>query len=121
MASTEHLGLYKLAKYTNLEIVMEAQVQSSGANQAKIMEKYKKNKNSIKSQAFAMRLVYGILLAFLTVIPLFTIVELTEFFSNLLVPTGSILLTGSILFSTFFGIQLIYLMLLGMFSVGAIV
>jgi len=119
MASKEHLSLYKLAKYTNLEIVMEAQVQSSGANQAKIMEKYKKNKNSIKSQAFAMRVVYGVMLAFLTVIPLFTTLRLIEFFNDLFVSTGSVLLTGSILFSTFFGIQLIYLMLLGMFSIGA--
>ncbi|MHA1669814.1 MAG: hypothetical protein ACTSV5_04455 [Promethearchaeota archaeon] len=119
MESIKKLNLYKLAKYTNLEIVMEAQVQSSGANQAKLIEKYKKNKNSIKSQAFAMRLVYGVMLAFLTVIPLFTIIHLTEFFNDLFISTGSILLTGSILFSTFFGIQLIYLMLLGMFSVGA--
>ena len=35
------LSLYKLAKYTNLEIVMEAQVLSSGANQAKLLENYK--------------------------------------------------------------------------------
>ena len=119
MTSKDHLSLYKLAKYTNLEIVMEAQVQSSGANQAKLMEKYKKNKNSIKSQAFAMRLVYGVMLAFLTVIPLFTTLRLVEFFNDLFVSTGSVLLTGSILFSTFFGIQLIYLILLGMFSIGA--
>ncbi|MHA1192808.1 MAG: CPBP family glutamic-type intramembrane protease [Promethearchaeota archaeon] len=119
MASIKPLSLYKLAKYTNLEIVMEAQVQSSGANQAKLMEKFKKNRNSIKSQAFAMRAVYGVMLAFLTVIPLFTILQLTEYFNDLFVSTGSVLLTGSILFSTFFGIQLIYLMLLGMFSIGA--
>ena len=119
MASNESLSLYKLAKYTNLEIVMEAQVQSSGANQAKLMEKYKKNKKSIESQAYAMKLVYGVMLAFLTVIPLFTILHLTDFFNDLFVSAGSILLTGSILFSTFFGIQLIYLLLLGMFSIGA--
>jgi hypothetical protein len=97
MTSIEHLSIYKLAKYTNLEIVMEAQVQSTGANQAKLMEKYKKNRNSIKSQAFAMRLVYGVMLAFLTVIPLFTILRLTEFFNDLFISTGSVLLTGSIL------------------------
>ena len=43
------LSLYKLAKYTNLEIVMEAQVQASGANQSKLMERYKKSKKSIKT------------------------------------------------------------------------
>ncbi|MBY9018863.1 MAG: CPBP family intramembrane metalloprotease [Candidatus Lokiarchaeota archaeon] len=119
MASIKSLSLYKLAKYTNLEIVMEAQVQSSGANQAKLMEKFKKNKSSIKSQAFAMKAVYGIMLLFLIVIPLFTILQLTDYFNDLFVSTGPVLLTGSILFSTFFGIQLIYLLLLGMFSIGA--
>ena len=63
MAEKE-LGLYKLAKYTNLEIVMESQIQSSGANQAKLLEKFKKNKGSIKQQAFAMKIAYAVLLFF---------------------------------------------------------
>ena len=51
------LTLYKLAKFTNLEITMEGQVQSSGANQARLMEKYKKNKSSIKQQVIAIKII----------------------------------------------------------------
>jgi len=63
MAEKE-LGLYKLAKYTNLEIVMESQVLSSGANQAKLLEKFKKNKNYIKNQAIAMKIAFAVMLLF---------------------------------------------------------
>ena len=63
MAKKE-LGLYKLAKFTNLEIVMESQVLSSGANQARLLEKYKKNKSTIRQQAFAMKLVFAVMLFF---------------------------------------------------------
>ena len=65
----KEMSLYKLAKYTNLEIVMEAQIQSSGANQARVLEKYRKNKGSIKQQAFAMKVIFAAMLFFVAVLP----------------------------------------------------
>ena len=65
----KEIGLYKLAKYTNLEIVMEAQIQSSGANQARVLEKYRKNKGSIKQQAFVMKVIFAAMLFFVAVLP----------------------------------------------------
>ena len=61
----KELTLYKLAKFTNLEITMEGQVQSSGANQARLMEKYKKNKSSIKQQVIALKIIFALLLLFI--------------------------------------------------------
>ena len=113
------MGLYKLAKYTNLEIVMEAQVQSSGANQARVMEKYRKNKSSIKVQAFAMKIVFAVVLLSIAVLPVSTYFEVRTMLSNPLVNPDSLLIPGSILFGSFNLMQLLYLIVLGMFAIGA--
>jgi len=116
----KEMGLYKLAKYTNLEIVMEAQIQSSGANQAKVMEKYRKNKKSIKQQAFAMKIVLAVmLLLFVAFLPISTYFQVRDMLSNPLVIPDSVLIPGSILFGSLNLMQLIYLIMLGMFAIGA--
>jgi len=118
MAEKE-LGLYKLAKYTNLEIVMEAQIQSSGANQARVIEKYKKNKGSIKQQAFVMKLLFAIMLLFIAILPISTYDQVSSMLSNPSVIPDSVLIPGSILFGSFNLMQLLYLTMLGMFAIGA--
>ena len=115
----KEMGLYKLAKYTNLEIVMEAQVQSSGANQARILEKYKKNKSSIKQQAVAMKVVFAVMLLFVAVLPITTYFQVKTMLSNPSVNPDSVLIPGSILFGFFNLMQLLYLIMLGMFAIGA--
>ncbi len=113
------LTLYKLAKFTNLEITMEAQVQSSGANQARLMEKYKKNKKSIKQQVIAIKVVFAVMLLFISFLPISIYFEAKNALGNPLISADSILLPGSILFGAFFMMQLIYLTMLGMFSISA--
>ena len=116
----KEMGLYKLAKYTNLEIVMEAQIQSSGANQARVLEKYRKNKGSIKQQAFAMKVVFAAMLLFVAVLPIIsTYFQVKTMLSNPLVIPDSVLIPGGILFGVFNIMQLIYLIMLGMFAIGA--
>ncbi|TFG18126.1 MAG: CPBP family intramembrane metalloprotease, partial [Promethearchaeota archaeon] len=115
--SKNKLNLYKLAKYTNLEIVMEAQIQSTGANQAKLMEKYKKNKKSVQHQVFALKIVYAILIIFVIVVPIFTLFQVLESFGTL--PVNTIFFGGSLFFGIFFLTQFIYLLLLGMFNISA--
>ncbi len=115
----KNLGLYKLAKYTNLEIVMESQVLSSGANQARLMEKYKKNKGSIKQQAFAMKVVFAVMLLFVVFLPISTYFQVSSLLSNSSVIPDSVLIPGGILFGSFNIMQLLYLTMLGMFAIGA--
>ncbi len=115
----KEMGLYKLAKYTNLEIVMEAQVQSSGANQARVLEKYRKNKGSIKQQAFAMKVVFAMMLLFVAILPVSTYFQLISILSDPFVIPDSVLIPGSILFGSFNLMQLLYLIMLGMFAIGA--
>ncbi|MBA7511723.1 hypothetical protein ES705_03719 [subsurface metagenome] len=113
------LTLYKLAKFTNLEITMEGQVQSSGANQARLMEKYKKNKSSIKQQVIAIKIVFAVMLLFISFLPISTYLEAKGALGNPLISADSVLIPGSILFGAFFIMQLLYLTMLGMFSIAA--
>jgi len=113
------LTLYKLAKFTNLEITMEGQVQSSGANQARLMEKYKKNKSSIKQQVIAIKIIFSILFLFISFLPISTYLEAKNTLGNPLISADSVLIPGSILFGAFFIMQLLYLTMLGMFSIAA--
>ena len=115
----KEMGLYKLAKYTNLEIVMEAQIQSSGANQARVMEKYKKNKKSIKQQAFAMKMVFAVMLLFVAIMPVITYLQINDLLDDPGVNLDNILIPGGILFGSYNLMQLLYLTMLGMFSIGA--
>jgi len=117
MAEKE-LGLYKLAKYTNLEIVMESQIQSSGANQAKQLEKYKKDKGTIKQQAIVMKIAFAAMLLFVVGLPI-TAYSQVEYSFSTSMPPESILIPGSIIFGAYFIMQLIYLTMLGMFAIGA--
>ncbi len=117
--SRNKLGLYKLAKYTNLEIVLDSQVQSSGANQARLMEKFKKNKNSIKYQVFAMRFAYGFIFGMTALLLVVFYFPLTEFINSGTISIESILFGGSIMFGIFFGMQLVYLTFMGMFAIGS--
>ena len=113
------LTLYKLAKFTNLEITMEGQVQSSGANQARLMEKYKKNKSSIKRQVIAIKIIFSVLFLSISFLPISTYFEAKDALGNPLISADSVLIPGSILFGAFFIMQLLYLTMLGMFSIAA--
>jgi membrane protease YdiL (CAAX protease family)/predicted permease len=118
--SKQKLSLFKLAKYTNLEIVMEAQVQATGANQSRLMERYKKNKNSIKNQARALKFAYGFLLSFLVVVPIFGVSQLIEALATGSVNLNASLFAGSIIFVIFFAMQFAYLLILGLLNVSAL-
>ena len=113
------LTLYKLAKFTNLEITMESQVLSSGANQARLMEKYKKNKKSIKHQVIALKIAFAFMFLILFFFPISIYSEAKNTLGNPLISADSVLFPGSILFGAFFIMQLIYLTMLGMFSIAA--
>jgi len=84
------------------------------------MEKYRKNKKSIKQQAFAMKIVLAVmLLLFVAFSPISTYFQVRDMLSNPLVIPDSVLIPGSILFGSFNLMQLIYLIMLGMFAIGA--
>ncbi|MFX0025995.1 MAG: CPBP family intramembrane glutamic endopeptidase [Candidatus Hermodarchaeota archaeon] len=109
---------YSLAKYPNLEILMDSQLASAGANQAKLLERYKKNKKAIKRQLIALKVVYGFIFVF---IPFFSVwgylVILGGYSSSS--PIETLLLTNSFVFGIFFLISILYVLLMGLFSTSA--
>ncbi len=109
---------YSLAKYPNLEILMDSQLASAGANQAKILERYKKNKKSIKHQLIALKVVYGFIFVF---IPFFSVRGYLEIVGGYASssPIETLLLTNSFVFGIFFLMSVLYVLLMGLFSTSA--
>ncbi|MFX1413179.1 MAG: CPBP family intramembrane glutamic endopeptidase [Promethearchaeota archaeon] len=108
---------YSLAKYPNLEILMESQLNSAGANQAKLLEKYKKNKKSVKQQLFVLKIVYGFLFVFLPAITIIGFLSISEDHPS--APTETTLFIYSFVFSIFFIMSILYVLLMGLFSTSA--
>jgi hypothetical protein len=116
----QKFSLYKMAKYTNLEVIMEAQVQASGANQSKLMERYKKNKNSIKNQAIGLKVSYGFLLVLITIVPIISYLNLIDFLGGHTPHVNAGLFAGSLILSVFFAMQTGYLLILGLMNISAL-
>ncbi|MFW9896186.1 MAG: lysostaphin resistance A-like protein [Candidatus Thorarchaeota archaeon] len=117
MKEERRQSFYSLAKFPSYEILMESQMASAGAHQAKFIEKLKKNKNYIKNQSFALKTVFSILFLFLPVLPLFTYIEIAEKIGTYTVCT--MLFVSSFLFIIFLGMELMYLLMFGLISTGS--
>lgn len=115
----QKLKFYSLAKYPTFEVLMDSQLSSSGANQARLLEKYAKNKNYIKTQFYTLKFVFTFLFIFLPFISLivyFEIVNDGAIFSN---PVETILFIFSFIFGMLFLNLVLYVFLLGMFNVSS--
>jgi len=113
------LNLYSLAKGTAHEIILDAQLQSSGANQARLLEKFEKNKNYIRNIQIMIKVMFTIIFGVLAFIPLITYFQVKDFIENPVAQLYSIVLTSSILFSMYFLILILYLLLIGMLNASA--
>ena len=109
---------YSLAKYPNLEILMDSQLASAGANQAKILEKYKKNKKAIKRQLIALKVVYGFIFVFIPFFSVWGYLEIVGEYSSSS-PIETLLLTNSFVFGIFFLMSVLYVLLMGLFSTSS--
>ncbi|MHA2280952.1 MAG: hypothetical protein ACXAC5_08880, partial [Promethearchaeota archaeon] len=117
MKEKKRKSLYSLAKYPTYEILMEGQMASAGAHQAKFIEKLKKNKNYIKNQSFALKTVFSVLFLFLPLLPLFTYFQIAENMGSYSINT--IFFVSSFLFMIFLGMELMYMLMFGMISTGS--
>ncbi|MFW9902619.1 MAG: lysostaphin resistance A-like protein [Candidatus Thorarchaeota archaeon] len=112
-------SFYSLAKYPTYEIIMESQLASAGAHQAKFIEKLKKNKNYIKHQALALKFVFSFLFLFLPILPLITYFQMQESVRSGIYSINSIILISSVVFIIYFGMILMYMLMFGMISTGS--
>ncbi|MFX1432785.1 MAG: CPBP family intramembrane glutamic endopeptidase [Promethearchaeota archaeon] len=109
---------YSLAKYPNLEILMDSQLASAGANQAKILERYKKNKKAIKRQLIALKVVYGFIFVFIPFFSVWGYLEIVGGYSSSS-PIETLLFTNSFVFGIFFLMSVLYVLLMGLFSTSS--
>ena len=112
-------SFYSLAKYPTHELLMDAQIASSGAHQARLIEKFKKNKNYIKSQFIALKIVYGFVFLVMPIIPLASYMGVIENLKSGLYPIETILFISSFVFGFFSALMILYVLLFGMMPAGS--
>ncbi|MHA2182271.1 MAG: hypothetical protein ACXAAH_12710, partial [Promethearchaeota archaeon] len=117
MEEKKQKSFYSLAKYPTREILLESQIASAGAHQAKFIEKLKKNKNYIRNQSLALKIVFSFLFVFLPLLPLVTYFQITDNMGFYTINT--IFFVSSFLFMIFFGMSLMYMLMFGMLSTGS--
>ncbi len=115
----EKLKYYSLSKYTCYEILMESQIASAGAHQARLIEKFKKNKNYIRNQFIALKIVFAFLFLFLPILPLFTYFEISEHLINGTYAINTLFFISSLLFVLYFGLTILYSLMFGMISTSS--
>ncbi|MHA2392838.1 MAG: hypothetical protein ACXAEX_12900 [Promethearchaeota archaeon] len=110
---------YKLAKYPVYEILMEGQIASAGAHQAKLLEKYKKNKKYIKHQYLSLKFVFGFLFIVLPVFPLLIFLQSADYVNQGTHTINTIFFVSSLSLMIFFGMTILYMLMLGMVSTSS--
>jgi hypothetical protein len=115
----EKLKYYKLARYPVYEVLMEGQIASAGAHQAKLLEKFKKNKKYIKHQYLALKFVFAFLFVFLPLFPLIVFLQITDYINQGTYPINTIFFVSSLSLMIFFGMTILYTLMLGMVSTSS--
>ncbi|MFX1321915.1 MAG: hypothetical protein ACFFAQ_09750, partial [Promethearchaeota archaeon] len=115
----EKIKYYRLSKYPCYEILMEGQIASAGAHQARLIEKFKKNKNYIKHQFLALKVVFGIMFLVLPVLPLVAYFKIGEYLELGIYSINTIFFISSLLFMLFFGMIILYMLMFGLVSTSS--
>ncbi len=108
------LKLYSLAKVLNHEVFLDAQLQTAGSRQAKYLERLENSKNNIRNGVLAQKVSYALVLCILPILPLITYFQMQDFLGSL-----GLYLSAAFIFSIFFGLILLYTVLLGMLTVSS--
>ena len=115
----EKLKYYKLARYPVHEVLMEGQIASAGAHQAKLLEKFKKNKKYIKHQYLALKFVFGFLFIVLPIFPLIIFLQSADYINQGTHTISTIFFVSSLSLTIFFGMTILYMLMLGMVSISS--
>ncbi|TFG23234.1 MAG: hypothetical protein EU533_03370, partial [Promethearchaeota archaeon] len=113
-------SLFSLAKYTNLEITMESQYMSAGAHQAKLLEKFEKNKNYIKNQVISLKIVSAVLMLFMPMVSFIIYFDILETIGYYSISIVGIIIVYSMFIMVFFIILMLYIILFGLFTISSL-
>ncbi|MFW9865627.1 MAG: type II CAAX prenyl endopeptidase Rce1 family protein [Candidatus Thorarchaeota archaeon] len=112
-------SFYSLAKNVSYEILMEGQIASSGAHQARLIEKFKKNKNYIKHQFLGLKIVFSFLFVVLPILPLMTFFQVSSQLESGVYTVNAISFISSFIFAIFFAMTFLYLLMFGMITTSS--
>ena len=116
----KELSLFSLAKYANLEITMESQYLSAGAHQAKLLEKFEKNKNYIKNQTIATKVVSAFLMVFMPLLSFIFYFDINQTLNEHAVSIEGEMIIYSTFITIFYILLVLYMILFGLFTISSL-
>ncbi len=116
--SKNQLSLYHLADKVRDEAFLEGQLQFAGGNQARILERLEKNKNETKRQQLVLKIVYGVMLGVIPILPVYMYVQVKGMLTGGMLPVEILTFISVILLVIYFGMAAMYLLILGVQSVS---
>jgi len=113
------MQLWKIAKYSYQEAFIDSEIQMAGSNQAKLLEQMEKNKNYMKAQGIAMKIVVMLYIFGMIFIPIqaFTLINQA---SNAGISPKWVLFAGTITLGIFSLMQVLYLVMFGLFFTSSL-
>ncbi len=99
---------YDLAYISLQEIILDAQIQISGANKSYFLEKYERKRKSMKKQIIITKIIYAFLFSIMPLIPIITYLEATRVFIEGIFPINVLIFIETLLFSLYFVLQFVY-------------
>ncbi len=111
---------YDLAYYSFQEIILDAQIQISGANLSYFLEKYDRKRKSMKKQILVTKIVYAFLFSVMPLIPIITYFQTSQRFIEGIFPINVVIFIESLLFTMYFLLQFVYFLSLRMLNFGII-
>ncbi len=119
MEEKKGLKLFSLSKFTNFEMIMDSQLASSGAHQAKVLERCVKNNKYVKTQATSIKFISAFLMVIMPLLSVFMyfqiIEEIDQFF-----PIQARIYVFSFFILLSLIISIFYLFLFGLFTTSSL-
>ncbi|GAB4307370.1 MAG: hypothetical protein Kow0069_04840 [Promethearchaeota archaeon] len=112
--------LFRFAKVVKNEGFLLGQIEMSGTNQARLLERLSKNPRTARNQGIAVKVIYGVLLAVLPIMPVLVYVQVNEALSSGILPVDTVVFVASLLLVFYFATQLVYLLILGVAFLGGV-
>ncbi len=100
--------------------MMESQYMTAGAHQAKLLEKFEKNKNYIRNQAIAMKVVSAFLMLFMPLLSFIFYFDIRQTLNSQAVSIEGEMIIYSMFISIFYIVLVLYMILFGLFTISSL-
>ncbi len=119
MKDKKKLNCFSLSKFTNYELIMDSMFASSGAHQAKVLEKYERNNKYIKNQSIVLKFVSALVMMVMPLLSIILYLEITEGIYPSFPIEGQIFLFSFFMW-IFLTISILYIFLFGLFTTSSL-